>query len=332
MTGTGIAPDNGVDANEIPSTRPVTLFLCGDVMTGRGVDQILPCPSDPLLHEPYVQSALEYVAMAEQTNGPISKPVSFSYIWGDAPEELDRVRPAARIINLETSITMSDHHERKGINYRMHPANTPCLTAAKIVFAAGTIDSGIEPDWAATDSAPGIALLHDLSDETAALIGDRVAGMKGPGDIAVLSIHWGENWGYEIPRGHRVFTRKLIDLARIDVVHGHSSHHPKGIEIYKNKPIIYGCGDFLNDYEGIAGYEEFRSHLVLGYFATIDSSAGNLLRLAMAPFQIKNFRLQQASTEDAAWLRSVMTREGRPLGSQIDLDRNRLILTWQRSS
>jgi len=25
----------------------VTMFLCGDVMTGRGVDQILPHPGDP---------------------------------------------------------------------------------------------------------------------------------------------------------------------------------------------------------------------------------------------------------------------------------------------
>jgi poly-gamma-glutamate synthesis protein (capsule biosynthesis protein) len=51
----------------------------------------------------------------------------------------------------------------------------------------------------------------------------------------------------------------------------------------------------------------------------------------MVPFEIKKFRLQQASTEDAAWLRNVMTREGRLLGSQTHLDRNHLILTWQGS-
>ena len=33
----------------------VTLFLCGDVMTGRGIDQILAEPSDPAIHEPYVR-------------------------------------------------------------------------------------------------------------------------------------------------------------------------------------------------------------------------------------------------------------------------------------
>ncbi len=108
------------------------MFLCGDVMTGRGVDQILPCPSNPSLYEPYVESALEYVAMAERASGHIPKPASFSYIWGDALQELDRAAPAARIINLEASITTSGDYERKGINYRMHPANTPCLSAAGI--------------------------------------------------------------------------------------------------------------------------------------------------------------------------------------------------------
>ena len=35
----------------------ITLFLCGDVMLGRGIDQILPHPSAPVLHEPYARGA-----------------------------------------------------------------------------------------------------------------------------------------------------------------------------------------------------------------------------------------------------------------------------------
>ncbi|HTS78257.1 MAG TPA: CapA family protein [Bryobacteraceae bacterium] len=364
----------------------MTLFFCGDVMTGRGVDQVLPHPSDPSLHEPYVGSAQEYVEMAEHTNGPIPKPVSFSYIWGEALEELDGVAPAARIINLETSITTSEDYERKGINYRMHPANTPCLSAAKIdccvlannhvldwgrsglsetirtlqkagirtagagsdledawrhaaiqtgpgsralVFAAGTVDSGIEPDWAATKTTSGVARLRDLSDRTAAEMAERVTQQKGPGDIAVLSIHWGENWGYEIPPQHQDFAHKLIDSAAIDVVHGHSSHHPKGIEVYKGKPILYGCGDFLDDYEGIVGYEEFRSHLVLAYFVTLNAGSGVLQDLEMVPFEIKRFQLRRPSDQDAAWLKNMMAREGKPLGTAVNLVGNHLALTWQ---
>ena len=79
----------------------ITMFICGDVMLGRGVDQVLPRPSNPRIHEPYVKSAVRYVEIAEKANGPIPKPVDFSYVWGDALEELERVSPDVRIINLD---------------------------------------------------------------------------------------------------------------------------------------------------------------------------------------------------------------------------------------
>ena len=60
----------------------ITMFMCGDVMTGRGMDQVLPYPGDPLIHEPYMSSARGYVELAEQANGPIQQPVRYSYIWG----------------------------------------------------------------------------------------------------------------------------------------------------------------------------------------------------------------------------------------------------------
>jgi poly-gamma-glutamate synthesis protein (capsule biosynthesis protein) len=56
------------------------LFLCGDVMTGRGIDQVLPYPVRPVVYESYVQDAREYVHLAEAANGPIARPVSFDYI------------------------------------------------------------------------------------------------------------------------------------------------------------------------------------------------------------------------------------------------------------
>ncbi|WP_348782421.1 CapA family protein [Mesorhizobium sp. KR9-304] len=96
------------------------LFLCGDVMTGRGIDQIMPRPCDPALHEPHLQSALGYVTLAERKSGPIPRAVPFDYIWGDALDEMDRREPDFRIINLETSITADGIPEAKGINYRMH--------------------------------------------------------------------------------------------------------------------------------------------------------------------------------------------------------------------
>src|SRR5439155_22976592 len=80
------------------------LFLCGDVMLGRGIDQALPHPGNPILYEPYVRDAREYVHLAEKAHGPIPRPLTFDYIWGDALQELERAEVDFRIANLETAI------------------------------------------------------------------------------------------------------------------------------------------------------------------------------------------------------------------------------------
>src|SRR5262245_18251515 len=114
-------------------------------MTGRGVDQLLPHPSNPQLYEPVVRSSLEYVATAERAHGPLHRPVDYRYVWGDALTELERRRPAARIVNLETSVTTSERAAPKGINYRMHPANIGVLSAAGIDCA--TLGNNHVLDW-----------------------------------------------------------------------------------------------------------------------------------------------------------------------------------------
>ena len=144
----------------------VTLFLCGDVMTGRGIDQILPHPSKPHLYEPYVRSALRYVEIAEEVSGPIKRPVDFSYVWGDALAELDRVRPQARIINLETAVTAAeDAWPDKGIHYRMHPANVPCIAAANIDCCS--LANNHVLDWGYRGLTETVERLHQASIRTA---------------------------------------------------------------------------------------------------------------------------------------------------------------------
>jgi poly-gamma-glutamate synthesis protein (capsule biosynthesis protein) len=354
----------------------VTVALTGDVMTGRGVDQILRHPSKPGLHEPAVRDARAYVELAEAHSGPIARRVDDAYVWGDALEELERVGPDARLVNLETSITRSDAYwPAKGIHYRMHPDNVGCLTAARIdvctlannhvldygraglletletletagvktagagrnleearrpatvgrpdggrvvIIAFGAESSGIGPDWAAAEDRPGVDLLPDLSDATAAEIGKRVERMKQPRDVLVASVHWGTNWGYAVPPEHVGFARRLID-AGVDVVHGHSSHHPRPIEVYGNRLILYGCGDFIDDYEGIAGYEEYRDDLVLMYIVTL-TPAGELERLRMVPLQHRRFRLTRASAADTEWLGHTLERVSRGFGTRVEVD------------
>jgi len=362
--------------------------MCGDVMTGRGIDQILPWPSVPHIFEPYVRDARGYVELAEDANGPLPKPVDFSYVWGDAMDILARQAPDVRLINLETSVTgCEEYWPGKGINYRMHPRNVPAITAAGIdvcalannhvldwgfaglaetlaalkeagiriagagqnlaeatapaivtikgngrvlVFSCGDESSGIPAEWGATAATPGIHFLRDLGDETVRAFAKQVHDVKEAGDIVIASIHWGDNWGYEIPREQTAFVHRLIDEAGVDIIHGHSSHHAKGIEVYRGKPVIYGCGDFINDYEGIGGNEQYRGELGLMYFVQMEPASGKLAGLRMQPTLMKRFRVNSASRADVLWLCDMLNREGRRFGTGVAVeDDGTLVLQWR---
>jgi poly-gamma-glutamate synthesis protein (capsule biosynthesis protein) len=99
----------------------------------RGINQVLPHPSETTLYEAHVRDASRYVTLAEARNGSIAAPVGNDYVWGDVLTDLERIQPDLRITNLETSITRSDDYWRsKGIHYRMHPDNMRCLQVPKI--------------------------------------------------------------------------------------------------------------------------------------------------------------------------------------------------------
>jgi poly-gamma-glutamate synthesis protein (capsule biosynthesis protein) len=407
------------------------VFLCGDVMTGRGIDQALPHPVDPVLYEPYVRDAREYVAFAEKAHGPISRPVSFKYIWGDALEELDQAASVAepasggqplqsnehgecdqaarrgwatqpletsgcppgarrvdiRIVNLETAITSAETPwPHKGINYRMHPQNAGCLTTAGIsacalannhvldwgyeglletlqtldaagiahsgagnnaeqamqpavfdtpannrvlLFSFGSITSGIPREWKATSISPGVNLLDDLSEKTAARACDEMRAHQQPGDLLIASIHWGTNWGHEIPREQIAFAHRLIE-GGIAIVHGHSSHHVKAIEVFKGRLILYGCGDFITDYEGISGHQMFRGDLALMYLIDLDPHGGKLINARLVPMHMRRFRLERASASDAKWMCDLLNELGKPFGTASKLEQDgSLMLAWQ---
>jgi len=372
---TGQRSSGAVERQRTSAPR-VRLFLCGDVMTGRGIDQILRHPGDPRIFEGYVRSAGDYVAIAEQASGPIPRAVDPAYIWGDALAELERAPPDARIVNLETAVTdVGEPWPGKGIHYRMHPANVPCLAAAKLdcctlannhmldwgyeglqrtletlraagmrtagagrdlaeaaapavidvsgggrvlVFAYGSPSSGVTMKWAARSHRRGLNVLDECAPGAVERVAREVGEWKRPGDLVVVSLHWGSNWGYEVPAEQRALAHRLIDDAAVDLIHGHSSHHPRPIEVHRNKLVLYGCGDFINDYEGITGYEVFRPELGLMYLPEFDSRTGQLTRLLLVATRTHRFRVERASVEDASWLQDRLNREARAFGTRIE--------------
>ncbi|WP_197320143.1 CapA family protein [Saccharomonospora sp. NB11] len=356
------------------------LFLAGDVMPGRGIDQVLAHPGDPRLRESVVRDARYYVHAAEQRNGPLPRPVPFSWPWGSALGVIDREAPSARIVNLETSVTRARAFAPgKAVHYRMSPDNVPVLLVARpdvcvlannhvldfgrrgltetlavlaraglrtagaghdaaeaarpavvptregrvVVFAAAATTSGVPVEWAAGPREPGVRVLEGAVVE----LEEQVADAKRDGALVVVSLHWGSNWGYGVGARQVAVAHRLVD-AGADVVHGHSSHHPRPIEVYRDRLVLYGCGDLLDDYEGISGFERYRGDLRLLYFPTLDADTGALVELRMVPMQARRLRLQPAGSRDREWLRSVLARSSAPFGTGVEDVDGVLRLTW----
>jgi len=89
------------------------------------------------------------------------------------------------------------------------------------------------------------------------------------------------------------------------------------VEVYRGRLILYGCGDCINDYEGISGHEEFRDDLRLLYFPSVVADTGALDALRMVPMQSRKMRLCHANTADSEWLGLVLERISREFGTWI---------------
>jgi len=364
------------------------LLLAGDIMLGRGIDQVMPHPCAPQIFERSVRDARDYVHLAERAHGPIPSAVSPDYVWGDALEEIERLGPDRTVVNLETAITEGGHpFPRKGVHYRMSPAHVACLAAARVdvctlannhvldwgedglsdtlstlrhagfatagagrnhieaaapaivplprgrrllVFSFATFDSGVPPTWEA-NHCPGVNMLgpDDLSLVRAV---QHILGQRRAGDLVVVSLHWGENWVARIPAVHRRIAHQLIERGAADVVHGHSSHHPLPAEVHCGRLILYGCGDLINDYEGIGHGGALRSDLVCLYAATLADN-GTLRDLEILPFRLRRFRLERMDHDEREWLADMINRSSEPFHTRFASgDRRHWHLAWHHGS
>ena len=369
----------------------IGLLLCGDVMLGRGVDQVLPHPGDPWLqeHRRNIKDARVFVELAVQKHGALPQHRDAGYVWGEALAAFDAFGADLRLINLETAATArGEPWPGKAIHYRMNPRNADVLTRAGIDFCAlannhvldwghegledtlaaldgagirhagaghnrrqavtpailevpgkgrvivlslATPSSGVPEGWAAGPDTPGVNRIG-LNAEWVDTIRASLPKSRQAGDIVVVSIHWGDNFGYVGADAQAAFARRLIDEAGVDLIHGHSSHHVKGIEVYKGRPILYGCGDFITDYEGIPKRPErahYASELGMAVHARLACDSGRLIALQILPTRLRRLQVCRAGAKDAARLAAILNTQGDKLGTQVSEHNGLLTLQWE---
>ncbi len=173
------------------------------------------------------------------------------------------------------------------------------------------------PSYAAGEGQPGTAYapLDPTVASTRRLVGgalDRARETDPDPDLVVASLHWGPNWETEPDTTQEAFARWLVDRGA-DVVHGHSAHVLQGVEVYRGRPILYDCGDFVDDYVHKEGLHNKRSAL----FELVVRD-GTLDRLRLVPVEIEREAVHPAGAGAAAWLRETMRGRSSAFGTTVE--------------
>ncbi|KAF2655523.1 polyglutamate biosynthesis protein [Lophiostoma macrostomum CBS 122681] len=140
-------------------------------------------------------------------------------------------------------------------------------------------------------------------------------------DLKIFSVHWGPNYSWTPSDDIRSLAHFLIDECGVDVIHGSSSHHIQGAEIYNGKLIIYGCGDFVDDY---AVNKEYRNDLSALWRVGVEVAEEgqkrlSVKRLELFPNRIKRFQAHQLREDDPdhRWVCKTFKELCKKLGTNI---------------
>lgn len=96
-------------------------------------------------------------------------------------------------------------------------------------------------DWYAGAKKPGIIGAYKVHE---AEVLKAVKDLKPRCDIMVVSLHWGKEGSTVIRKQETELAHKLIDSGA-DIIMGHHPHVVQGLELYKDKLIIYSLGNFI---------------------------------------------------------------------------------------
>lgn len=145
-----------------------------------------------------------------------------------------------------------------------------------------------QPDWEA-GRGPGVFYVPVVdSDRRVAELLALVRRTRDRVQLLVVSAHWGPNWGTGAPAEHRELGRALVE-AGADVVYGHSPHIVRGVELLRDRPIIYSAGDFVDDYAVDPQERNDQSFIFM-----LDAGTGTPRALRLYPTLISDFQARLA--------------------------------------
>ncbi len=170
-----------------------------------------------------------------------------------------------------------------------------------------------EPLWEAKESVPGVFFVDydsgSLLERYRSEVERAMEKVRAACDTVFVSAHVGPNWGPP-SQAVQMLAHQLIDMGA-DCYWGHSNHTPQGIEIYRDKPILYSTGDFIDDYA-----VDHLERNDLSFLFVFDVK-GSSWKLTLIPTKISQFQANRVYGEEAEYVMSRMEKASRAFDTDV---------------
>lgn len=318
----------GIIVQKRKESGNIVIGFAGDVMIGRMVNEIIDKTGYeypwgnllPLLHATDLN-----IVNLETTLTKETKVVPKVFNFKAAPDRIEILKnariDAVNIANnhiLDFGVQgMIDTIEQLDLAEIAHVGSGQGLQAAQkpAIFERNGLRIGIigatdnEPDWAAEEFKPGVFYVNI---ENIKPLCDEVKKLRPKVDLLILTIHWGPNWREHPSQEFINAAHSLIDCG-VDIIHGSSAHILQGIEIYKRRLIMYGTGDFVDDYQVDP---VLRNDCSAFFEVTVDKN--NIKQVQLIPVLINDMQVNIAQGEEKHTIIDRMEQLSQELGTSID--------------
>jgi len=328
---------------ERQSSANITIAFTGDVMLGRLVNEYVILGNKP--NEYVWGNFIDLLRNADLTIINLENAIARSgkewsktpkvFFYRADPKAIDVLKSAgidyATLANnhvldydYEAFLETLERLEKNKIPYagagrNLAEAKKPAFLEAKGVKIAIIAFTDNMPEWAATETDAGVNYLDvEMDEDNFGVLRKSIEQVRNKSDIVIVSAHWGPNMRQRPTKAFKEFAHATID-AGADIFHGHSAHIFQGIEIYKNKLIMYDTGDFIDDY---AVDEELRNDQTFLFLVAL--SKDKIEKIELFPGLISLMQINMATGLEFDEIINKMTNLSEEMGTEIIKKKDKL--------
>lgn len=308
----------------------INIGMAGDVMIGRGVDTAISRHGyayawGDLL--PLIKSMDATIINLETTLTNGNRKVEKTFNFKASPDKIHTLTEAGI-----TAVNLANNHildyseeglsdtirelQKAGIKYtgagmNMEEACKPAILVCQNIRIGLLGFTDNEPGWQAGKTKCGVNYIDIRYSHDRERALEAIRELKEETDFVIISLHWGPNMNERPNRQFIEFAHLMISRGA-DIIHGHSAHIFQGIEVYRNKLILYDTGDFVDDYVVDPFLKNDHS-----FFFIIELVKNRIYRLRLVPVLISHYQVNQAVKKESEWSLQRMQQLSSEFGTTI---------------